>query len=96
MIKDKSLLNDEELKYVKNPNTHIDFYIFNNIGDRFVLAVEIDGYKYHKKGTKQYERDLLKNGILEKYNLPYIRLKTNGSNEEKNIREKLDEILNSK
>lgn len=96
LIKDKSLLNDEELKYVKNPNTHIDFYIFNNIGDRFVLAIEIDGYKYHKKGTKQYERDLLKNGILEKYNLPYIRLKTNGSNEEKNIREKLDEILNSK
>lgn len=94
LIKDKSLLNEEEIKYITHPNTHIDFYIFNSIGDRFVLAIEVDGYKYHKKGMKQYERDLLKNGILEKYNLPYVRLKTNGSNEEKVIREKLDEILN--
>ena len=94
LIRDKSLLNEEELKYVNHPNTHIDFYIFKNIGDRFVLAIEVDGYMYHRKGTRQYERDLLKNEILNKYKLPYVRLKTNVSNEEKIIREKLDEILN--
>ena len=56
----------------------------------------MDGYKNHKKGTKQYERDLLKNSILEKYHIPLIRLKTNGSGEEAMIREKLDVILKRK
>lgn len=92
LIKDKTLLNDEEKRYASHFNTHIDFYIFNNLGDKPVLAIEVDGYKNHKKGTKQHERDLLKNSILDKYNIPIIRLKTNGSGEEKNIREKLDEI----
>lgn len=92
LIKDKSLLNDEEMKYVSHHSTHIDFYIFKKIGDRPILAIEVDGYKNHKKGTKQYERDLLKNSILKKYNIPLVRLKTNGSGEENIIREKLDEI----
>lgn len=94
LIKDKSLLNDEEKKYSSHHNTHIDFYIFKKIGDKPVLAIEVDGYKNHKEGTKQYERDKLKNSILEKYNIPIIRLKTNGSEEEQRIREMLNKILN--
>lgn len=50
------------------------------------------GYDNHKKGTDQYERDQLKNSILDKYNIPWIRLKTNGSGEEEIIHNKLDEI----
>ena len=76
-----------------HPNTHFDFYIFKKLGNKPVLVIEVDGYYVHKKGTRQYERDLLKNSILEKYEIPYIRLKTNGSNEEKRIRNKLEEIL---
>lgn len=94
LIKDKSLLNDEEKKYSSHHNTHIDFYIFKKIGDKPVLAIEVDGYKNHKEGTKQYERDKLKNSILEKYSIPIIRLKTNGSEEEQRIREMLNKILN--
>ena len=67
--------------------------IFNKIGKKPVLAVEVDGYRYHKKGTKQYENDILKNGILEKYHIPMVRLKTNGSEEEKIIREMLERLL---
>ena len=93
LIKDKSLLNEEEKKYASHHNTHIDFYIFKKIGDKPVLAIEVDGYKYHKKGTRQYERDLLKNSILEKYNIPLVRLKTNGSREETIIRSKLEKIM---
>ena len=93
LIKDKSLLNDEERKYASNPKTHIDFYIFNTFGDKPILAVEVDGYKNHKNGTRQYERNLLKNNILDKYNIPWIRLKTNESNEERRIRDKLNEIM---
>ena len=51
------------------------------------------GYKYHKEDNKQKERDILKNNILSKYNIPLIRLPTNGSREENIIRSKLDEIV---
>lgn len=80
------------MRYASHHSTYIDFYISKKVGDRPVLAIEVDGYRNHKKGTKQYERDLLKNSILEKYNIPLVRLKTNGSGEEIIIREKLDEI----
>lgn len=93
LIKNKSLLNEEEKKYASYHSTHLDFYIFKKIGDRPILAVEVDGYDNHKKGTKQYERDNLKNSILDKYNIPWIRLKTNGSGEEEKIRNKLNEII---
>lgn len=92
LIIDKSLLNEEERKYASHHNTHLDFYVFKKIGDKPVLAIEVDGYDNHKKGTKQYERDQLKNSILDKYNIPWIRLKTNGSKEEERIRNKLNEI----
>ena len=55
--------------------------------------IEVDGYKYQKKDNKQKERDMLKNNILSKYNIPLIRLTTNGSREENIIRSKLDEIV---
>ena len=77
-------------------NTHIDFLIYNKISKIPLLAVEVDGYKYHKKDNKQKERDILKNNILSKYNIPLIRLTTNGSREESVIRSKLDEIVNNK
>lgn len=93
LIKDKSLLNDDERKYASHSQTHLDFYIFNSLGDTPVLVIEVDGYKNHRKGTKQYKRDLLKNSILDKYSIPWIRLATNGSGEEEIIRNKLNEIL---
>lgn len=93
LIKDKSLLTDDEKRYVLHHNTHVDFRIYNKNSKKTVLVVEVDGYKYHKKGTKQYERDLMKNSILDKYNIPYIRLVTNGSEEEEKIRNKLNEFL---
>lgn len=37
-------------------NTHIDFLIYNKISKILLLAVEVDGYKYHKKDNKQKER----------------------------------------
>ena len=58
--------------------------------------VEVDGYKYHKEDNKQKERDVLKNNILSKYNIPLIRLTTNANREESIIRSKLDEIVNNK
>lgn len=54
-----------------------------------------DSVKKFRINTKK-ERDVLKNKILSKYNIPLIRLTTNGSREESIIRSKLDEIVNNK
>ena len=34
-----------------------------------VIAVEVDGYFYHKEGTAQEKRDKVKDRILEKYGI---------------------------
>lgn len=70
----------------------MDFLIYNRIGKKPVLAVEVDGYEYHKKGTVQAKRDLLKDRILELYEIPLLRFKTNGSGEKEIIIEKLDKL----
>lgn len=92
LIKDPSLLTEREIKYASHHSTHIDFLVYNKFNKKPVLAIEVDGYKYHKEGTKQYKRDLLKNSILEKYKIPLIKLKTNGSGEEERIRECINRI----
>ena len=85
LISDYGLLNDEEIKYATNPLTHIDFVIVNKLSKLPVLLIEVDGVAYHQEGSKQAERDKLKNSILAKYQLPFIRLKTNGSEEKERI-----------
>ena len=70
IIKDMSLLSEEERKYASNYLTHIDFLIYNKLTKKIHLAIEVDDYNYHKEGTIQVNRDELKNAILKKYNLP--------------------------
>ncbi len=89
LFRDLSRLDEEEVKYVMNPNTHVDFLIYSRIDKKPLLAVEVDGYKYHKKGTEQAERDRKKDSIMRKYEFPIIRFATNGSRE----KEKLEEVL---
>jgi len=85
ILRDKSLLNPgREKEYALNDLTRIDFVIYKTIDNSPFLAIEVDGYKYHQEGTQQAQRDILKNDILNKYNIPLIRFKTNGS-DEKNI-----------
>ncbi len=94
LIKDKTLLTEEERKYAYHHNTYVDFLIYNKISKIPLLAIEVDRYKYHKEDNKQKERDILKNNILSKYNIPLIRLTTNGSREKDIIINKLNNILN--
>lgn len=93
LIRDTQLLNEEECKYAMNSATHLDFLIYNKISKKPVLAVEVDGYHYHKTGTKQAERDIMKNHILDLYNIPYIRFATNGSREKELLIEELNRCL---
>ena len=70
-----------------------DFLIYNRIGKKPVLAIEVDGYEYHKDDTVQASRDLLKNHIMELYEIPLLRFKTNGSGEKEKIIEMLDKLV---
>ncbi len=85
LIRDLVLLNEQECKYVMNPATHLDFLIYNRVSKKPVLAVEVDGYAYHKTGTEQAKRDAMKNRIMELYEIPLLRLATNGSGEREKI-----------
>jgi hypothetical protein len=89
IIRDPSKLNDDEARYAMNILTYVDFLIFDKLGRVPQLIVEVDGTSYHKEGTRQAERDKLKNGILEKYGLPLIRCRTNESGERQRITDAL-------
>ncbi len=93
LVKDPKLLNEQECKYAMNPATHLDFLIYNRISKKPVLAIEVDGYKYHKEDTVQASRDLLKSHILELYKVPLLRFKTNGSGEKRKMIEMLEKLV---
>lgn len=60
LIKNTGLLNEQELRYAVNPATHLDFIIYNRISKKPVLAIEVDGYRFHKNNTIQQARDAMK------------------------------------
>jgi superfamily I DNA and/or RNA helicase len=92
LILDFSKLTEQEEKYTKHYLTHLDFLIYNKLGKNPVLAIEVDGYKYHKQETRQGDRDKMKNNILEKYGIPLLRFSTTGSGERQKLVNKLNEV----
>ena len=96
VVRDWSLLNDEECKYISHYSTHLDFLIVNHVTKKPVLAIETDGYKFHHEETDQHQRDEMKNHILDVYGLPLLRLSTTGSGEKDKIMKALkDHILHA-
>lgn len=93
LIRNPEKLNEAESRYVMNVLTHTDFVIFNKLDKMPVLVVEVDGYAFHGNNPKQLERDRMKDAILAKYGIPILRVKTNESNEESQLRNKLNNIL---
>ena len=84
----------EELSTFANRSwAHVDFTVFNRVTKEILFGIEVDGYNYHKKGTKQAERDLKKNAIFDQIGLPLLRLSTKGSGEEVKIKVQLDKYL---
>lgn len=93
LIRDFTLLNTEETNYAKHPKTHLDFLIYNKITKNPILAIEVDGFDNHKPGTKQSERDQMKDDILELYQIPFKRFKTNGSQEKERLTKEFKQYL---
>ncbi|QOR35070.1 AAA family ATPase [Clostridium sp. 'deep sea'] len=86
IFKSLDLLSDEEKKYVKN-NSSVDFIIYNKFNNMPVLAIEVDGFEYHENNPAQQERDNKKDSIFKKYELPLLRLATNGSGEREKFKD---------
>lgn len=93
IIRNFDRLDEDEKRYAQNILTHVDFLIFDRLGKIPELIVEVDGVAFHKEGSRQSERDRMKNRILEKYGLPFIRFRTNESGERERLVSKLNGII---
>ena len=58
-----------------------------------LLAIEVDGTAFHAAGSNQAVRDEKKNYILSQCGIPLLRLRTDGSDEKKQIEQALRTAL---
>ncbi len=85
LVKDFTMLNEEEKRFARNPWTHVDFLIFSKLDKESVLVVEVDGFEYHQNNAKQIIRDKMKDKILKCVGIPMLRFATNGSEERQKL-----------
>jgi very-short-patch-repair endonuclease len=78
-------LSEEERWYALIDWTHVDFLVYNRVSKQPVLAIEVDGYSFHKRGTRQAERDKLKDSVFEKCGIRLLRFSTTGSQERERL-----------
>ena len=93
LIKDYSSLSEDECKYARNQFTHVDFLLFRKMDKQPILAIEVDGTRFHESGGQQAEKDEKKTHIFEKYGIPLLRLRTDGSGEQQKIEAALQSAL---
>lgn len=86
-------LTAEERKFAENKGAHVDFLIYNRLDKEVLLAIEVDGVQYHRNNEKQQKRDRWKDSILQKNNLPLLRIATNESGEKERLIEKLSGLV---
>lgn len=90
LINDTQGLSVREKSYALHPATHIDFLIINRVTKEPLLAIETDGYSYHNEKNEQFQRDRIKDKILELCGMQLLRLSTVGYGEESKIINALD------
>ena len=93
LVKDYTVLTEEEARYAGNPLTHLDFLLFNTMNRAPLLAIEIDGTSFHAEGAIQATRDRMKDQVMEKLHIPLLRIKTNESGEHVRIEEALSAVI---
>lgn len=93
IFKQTSILNEEEHRFVTKTSSHVDFLLFEKLGKKPMLAIEVDGVTFHKQNQKQLARDTLKDGIFKKYNLPLVRFQTDGSNEKEKLKKLIQTLI---
>lgn len=90
LVPDPSSLTPDQAAFVRRTSS-VDFVIYNRVTRRPVLAIEVDGVRYHSD-PRQLARDRLKDGILKHVGVRLLRLPTNGSGEWDRIRQALREV----
>lgn len=95
-IVNKNFMQNLPNKYIQFANkswSHVDFTIYNRVTKEILFCIEVDGYNYHKKGTRQAERDKIKDGLFKMLGIPLIRFSTRGSDEENIIKTQMDKYI---
>lgn len=82
-------LSEREIEFLRN-RASCDFVIYFKIGKTPVAVIEVDGDSH--QATRQIERDEIKNSILNKANIPLLRLRTIESRVEERLEIFLKEI----
>ena len=90
LINDTTKLSTAELNFI-NHRASVDFVVYYKQDKSCKLIIEVDGFAFHENNPEQLKRDALKDSILSKYELKLLRLATNGSSEEEQIRNALEE-----
>lgn len=85
LLHDTAALTEEELKFINN-RASLDFVVFYKQDKSCILAIEVDGFAFHENSPRQQKRDRMKDEVLQKYEIPLLRLQTNGSGEAEKIR----------
>jgi len=85
-------LNEKQKKFASR--SAIDFAIYHKVSRRMLLAVEVNGTKFHEDSPEQQARDELKAQIVGIYGADMLSVRTNDSSIESKLRRKLDQVMN--
>ena len=94
LITDFNGLETQEVAFISNALSHVDFLIYNSITKKPLMTIEVDGWKYHNQSEVQQSRDKLKDNILSKYGLKPYRISTVDTVNVETIEEMLANNLN--
>lgn len=94
LITDFNGLETQEVAFISNALSHVDFLVYNSITKKPLMTIEVDGWKYHNQSEVQQSRDKLKDNILSKYGLKPYRISTVDTVNVETIEEMLANNLN--
>ncbi|WP_454935452.1 AAA domain-containing protein [Actinomyces oris] len=87
-------LNERQKQFARSVSA-IDFAVYHKVSRRMLLAVEVNGTRFHEDSPEQQVRDELKAQIIGIYGADVLVLRTNDSNIESKVRDRLDGVLMS-
>ena len=85
-------LNERQKRFARSVSA-IDFAVYHKVSRRMLLAVEVNGTRFHEDSPEQQVRDELKAQIIGIYGADMLVLRTNDSNIESTVRDRLDRVL---
>ncbi|AYD89135.1 DUF2726 domain-containing protein [Actinomyces lilanjuaniae] len=86
------LLDERQKRFVRSVSS-VDFAVYHTVTRSLLLAIEVNGTRFHEDSPEQRERDKIKKAVLAAYGVSVLPLRTNDSGEEEKIRAMLDQVL---